>query len=196
MCDGPELRSERQLRYVGKIVEVKPSFSCNGVVLRRFQHVAVGVELLTTKVVDHQVGDLAIVCNEFGLEQLGDFSGVAILVSLASLGRTKRTGGLTIGDEHWLHAPVMGGGDDQIGSIDGIGGPRELNQHLALIYERGEGSCNQADTASGRGSGGDNVVRAVLLGARERARHSRSRGRTRRRSRGRTRRTSRRTSRW
>lgn len=73
MCDGPELRSESQFRCVGKIVEVEPSFNRNWVVLRRLQHLAVGVELLSMEVVDHQVGDLAVVRNEFGLEKLGDF---------------------------------------------------------------------------------------------------------------------------
>jgi len=55
------------LRDVGEIVEHEPSVHRKGVVLCCLQHLAVGVELLSMEVVDHQVRDLAVVRDEFGL---------------------------------------------------------------------------------------------------------------------------------
>ncbi len=133
MGDGTKLRFECQLREVGKIVEVEPGIHRNDVVLRRLQHLVVCVELPSMEVVDHKVRDLAVVQYEFGLERLGDFEGVAILVDRASTDGTKWTGRVTIGDVNWRLAPAVGGGDDQIGGMYGIGWTHELDQDLALL---------------------------------------------------------------
>jgi hypothetical protein len=141
-----EFRSHRKLRDVGEIVEIEPRVHGDGVVLRRLQHLAIGIQLDPVQVIDDKVRHPAVIRYEFTLERYGDLEGVRILVDGASVGGTEWAGSLTIGHVRRSLAPTVGGGDDEIGGMCRIGRTRELDEDVALIYESGEGRRYEAGT--------------------------------------------------